>query len=62
MEQSKIIDTLKTYQSHNPNRKERKIKEHNTGMTKLRRQEWNKTPGKRPSLPPFTKYVDALII
>ena len=25
------------------------------------RQEWNKTPGIRPSLPPFTKYIDALI-
>ena len=23
-------------------------------------QEWNKTPGKRLSLPPFTKYIDAL--
>ena len=42
--------------------KERKIKEHNTGMTELGRQEWNKTPGIRPSLPPFTKYIDALII
>ena len=29
---------------------------------KLGRQEWNKTLGKRPSLPPFTKYIDALII
>ena len=29
---------------------------------KLGWQEWNKTPGKRPSLPPFTKYIDALII
>ena len=28
----------------------------------LGRQEWNKTPGIRPSLPPFTKYIDALII
>ena len=28
---------------------------------KLGRQEWNKTPGIRPSLPPFTKYIDALI-
>ena len=27
---------------------------------KLGRQEWNKTPGIRPSLPPFTKYIDAL--
>ena len=38
-----------------------KIKEHNTGMTETRAQEWNKTPGIRPSLPPFTKYIDALI-
>ena len=29
---------------------------------KLGRQEWNKTPGIRPSIPPFTKYIDALII
>ena len=28
---------------------------------KLGRQEWNKTLGKRPSLPPFTKHIDALI-
>ena len=28
---------------------------------KLGRQEWNKTPGIRLSLPPFTKYIDALI-
>ena len=42
-------------------RKERKIKEHNTVMMKTRGQEWNKTPGIRPSLPPFTKYIDALI-
>src|SRR3954467_14253325 len=28
---------------------------------KLGWQEWNKTPGIRPSLPPFTKYIDALI-
>ena len=28
---------------------------------KLGRQEWNKTPGIRPSLPPFTKYIGALI-
>ena len=42
-------------------REERKIREHNTDMRKLGRQEWNKTPGIRPSLPPFTKYIDALI-
>ena len=42
-------------------RKERKIKEHNTGMTETRAEEWNKTLGKRPSLPPFTKYINALI-
>ena len=40
--------------------KERKIREHNTGMTELGRQEWNKTPSIRPSLPPFTKYINAL--
>ena len=28
---------------------------------KLGRQECNKTPVIRPSLPPFTKYIDALI-
>ena len=28
---------------------------------KLGRQEWNKTPGKRLNLPPFTKCIDALI-
>ena len=27
---------------------------------KLGRKEWNKTPGIRPSLPPFTKYIGAL--
>ena len=48
--------------SHNTQlRKERKIKEHNTGMTETRAEEWNKTPGIRPSLLPFTKYIDALI-
>ena len=46
--------------SHNTQpRKEHKIKVHNTGVT-AREQEWNKTPGIRPSLPPFTKYIDAL--
>ena len=33
-----------------------------TVRRKLGRQEWNKSPGIRPSLPPFTKYIDALII
>ena len=42
-------------------RKERKIREHNTDMTETGRQEWNKTLGIRPSLPPFTKYIGALI-
>jgi len=28
---------------------------------KLGRQEWNKSPGIRPSLPPFTKYIDAVV-
>ena len=27
----------------------------------LRRHEWNKTPSKRPSLPPIAKYIGALI-
>ena len=42
--------------------KERKIQEHNTDMmeTRAARVE-KKTPGIRPSLPPFTKYIDALI-
>ena len=31
-------------------------------QSELGREEWNKTPGIRPSLPPFTKYIDALII
>ena len=41
-------------------RKERKIREHNTDMTETRaaRVEQNTL---RPSLPPFTKYIDALI-
>ena len=30
-------------------------------LWKLVRQEWKKTPGIRPSLPSFTKYIDALI-
>ena len=42
-------------------RKERKIKEHNTGMTETRAARVKKRPGIRPSLPPFTKYIDALI-
>ena len=42
-------------------RKERKIKEHNTGMMETRAARVEKTPGIRPSLPPFTKYIDALI-
>ena len=41
--------------------KEHKIKEHNTGMTETRAARLEKTPGKRPSLPPFTKYICALI-
>ena len=42
-------------------RKEHKIKEHNTDMTKTRAARVEQTPGIRPSLPPFTKYIDALI-
>ena len=41
-------------------RKERKIKEHNTGLTETRAARVEQTPGIRPSLPPFTKYIDAL--
>ena len=41
-------------------RKERKIREHNTDMTETRAARWNKTLGERLSLPPFTKYIDAL--
>ena len=48
--------------THNPNRV-RNAKSRNITPVwwKLRRQEWKKTPGTRPSLPPFTKYIDALI-
>ena len=42
-------------------RKERKIREHNTDMTETRAARVEQTPGIRPSLPPFTKYIDALI-
>ena len=47
--------------SHNPNRV-RNAKSRNITLVsrKLGRQQWNKTPGIRPSLPPFTKYIDAL--
>ena len=41
-------------------RKERKIREHNTDMTETREARVEKTLGERPSLPPFTKYIDAL--
>ena len=41
-------------------REEHKIKEHNTGMTETRATRVEKTPGIRLSLPPFTKYIDAL--
>ena len=45
-----------------PNRvRNAKIKEHNTGMTETRVARVDKTPGIRLSLPPFTKYIDALI-
>ena len=42
-------------------RKEGKIREHNTDMTETRAARVEQTPGIRPSLPPFTKYIDALI-
>ena len=38
-----------------------KIKEHNTGMTETRAARVEQKPGKRPSLPPNTKYRCALI-
>ena len=38
-----------------------KIKEHNTGMMETRAARVEQKPGIRPSLPPFTKYIDALI-
>ena len=42
-------------------RKERKIQEHNTDMTETRAARVEQNTSKRPSLPPFTKYIDALI-
>ena len=42
-------------------RKEDKIKEHNTGMTETRVARVKQNTGIRPSLPPFTKYIDSLI-
>ena len=42
-------------------RKEHKIKEHNTCMTETRAARVEQKPGIRPSLLPFTKYIDALI-
>ena len=42
--------------------KERKIKEHNTGMMETRVARVEKNTRHKPSLPPFTKYIDALII
>jgi hypothetical protein len=41
--------------------KERKWRNITPVLQKLGRHEWNKTPGKRPSLPHTTKYIDALI-
>ena len=43
-------------------RKERKIQEHNTDMTETRAARVEQTPGIRPSLPSFTKYIGALKI
>ncbi len=42
--------------------KERKIQEHNTDMKETRAARVEKTPRIRPSLPPFTKYIDALMV
>ena len=42
-------------------RKERKIREHNTDMTETRAARVEQNTRHRPSLPPFTKYIDALI-
>ena len=42
-------------------RKERKIKEHNTGMTETRAARVEQNTSIRPSIPPFTNYIDALI-
>ena len=41
--------------------KERKIREHNTDMTETRATRVEQNTGERPSLPPFTKCIDALI-
>ena len=38
-----------------------KFKEHNTGLTKTKAARVVKSPSNRPSLPPFSKYIDALI-
>ena len=42
-------------------RKEHKIWEHNTDMTETRAARVEQNTSIRPSLPPFTKYIDALI-
>ena len=48
--------------SHNTQpRKEHKIKEHNTGMTETRAARVEQNTRHKASLPPFTKYIDALI-
>ena len=41
--------------------KERKIKEHNTGMTETRAERVEQDTRHKASLPPFTKYIGALI-
>ena len=41
--------------------KEHKIKEHNTGMTKTRATRVEQNTRHKAELPPFTKYIDALI-
>ena len=59
---SSFIQSELSKGSHKPDRV-RNAKSRNITLLcqKLRRQEWNKTPGIRLSLPPFTKYIDALI-
>ena len=44
-----------------PPRKERKIKEHNTGMTETREARVEQNTRHKAKLPPFTKCIDALV-
>ena len=41
--------------------KERKIREHNTDMTETRAARVEQNTRHKADLPPFTKYIDALI-